>query len=385
MSASKALDKPGEEHPRRAGWWSKVSVFLFAALVSLLLSEAATRFFFADLIVLFPRYHTDVSYGAYRIRRLLPNTQFWHTTIDGSWKFAINAQGFRASRDYMYEKPRDVVRIIALGDSQTQGFEVRQERTYSAVIERYLIRHGIKAEVLNTGVSGFSTAEALVFLENEGVKYRPDFVVLGFSANDFEDNVRSGLFRLEDDRLVPQGREYLPGIRLLNFHNRFKVLRWLSENSFFYSAILNRFWETAKQLLYERTAVKMRTEYTAAMGTIGDYDIRLGARLIERMYTFCRQRGIGLLILDTPQLDGEDFKSSVPLPVEKVMAANSDLFLHVDSVLGVYRGLTEIFVPNGHRHMSEFSHLVFGVSAAQAILSLMPGDSEKLRVRGSAP
>ena len=67
-----------------------------------------------------------------------------------------------------------------MGVSNTQGFEVRQEHTFSAVSERYLRREGTSAEVINAGVSGFSTAEALVLLENEGINDKPDVVVLGF-------------------------------------------------------------------------------------------------------------------------------------------------------------------------------------------------------------
>ena len=54
----------------------------------------------------------------------------------------------------------------------------------------------MRAEAINAGVSGFGTAEALAFLENEG-HYRPDVVVLGFYANDFEDNLKAGLFALD--------------------------------------------------------------------------------------------------------------------------------------------------------------------------------------------
>jgi hypothetical protein len=78
------------------------------------------------------------------------------------------------------EKPSGVFRVIALGDSTTEGFEVAQNDTYTAVLERYLKKYGVNAEVFNTGTSGFGTAEELLYLENEGIKYNPDAVVLGF-------------------------------------------------------------------------------------------------------------------------------------------------------------------------------------------------------------
>ena len=91
-----------------------------------------------EKIVLFPRYHSDANYGEFTLRRLRPNTTFWHTSIDGNWKFVTNAQGFRDERDFSYAKPPGRLRVLTLGDSHTEGFEVRQTQTYSAVMERFL-------------------------------------------------------------------------------------------------------------------------------------------------------------------------------------------------------------------------------------------------------
>jgi lysophospholipase L1-like esterase len=99
------------------------------------------------------------------------------------------------------EKPSGVFRVIALGDSTTEGFEVAQNDTYTAVLERYLKKYGVNAEVFNAGISGFGTAEELLYLENEGIKYNPDAVVLGFFGNDFDDKARSDLFRIQDGEL----------------------------------------------------------------------------------------------------------------------------------------------------------------------------------------
>src|SRR5438874_1371459 len=103
--------------------------------------------------------------------------------------------------------PTGTLRVLSLGDSHTQGYEVRQEATFSAVLERYLRSHGVRAEVLNAGVSGYSTAEELAFLENEGYRYQPDVVVVAFYANDFEDNLKADLFGLDKGRLVEHKHE----------------------------------------------------------------------------------------------------------------------------------------------------------------------------------
>ena len=143
-----------------------------------------------------------------------PNAQFTHTSVDGSWDYVINAQGFRDRVNYSYEKPAGTLRVLALGDSHTMGYEVRQDATFSEVVKRRLAAQWGAVEVLNTGVSGYGTAEELAFLENEGLRYDPDVVVLAFFRNDFEDNLKAGLFRLNGEQLIAVKKEHLPGVRI---------------------------------------------------------------------------------------------------------------------------------------------------------------------------
>jgi hypothetical protein len=64
-----------------------------SVLLGLGLLEFGTRMLLGDRIVLLPRYHTSAHYGEYTIRRLRPNSHFWHTSPDGSWEFATNCAG----------------------------------------------------------------------------------------------------------------------------------------------------------------------------------------------------------------------------------------------------------------------------------------------------
>ena len=136
------------------------------------------------------------------------------------------------------------------------GVLTHQDYTFSSIIEKYLNRKGIEAEVINAGVSGFSTAEALILLENELIKYHPDYIVLGFYANDFEDNIKSALFKLDDnDTLVRSGKkEHIPGVKIQNIIYSIPGIKWLSENSYFYSMLFNNVWRYAKQRLAKKRA-----------------------------------------------------------------------------------------------------------------------------------
>lgn len=364
---------------RKKAWVRLSNIVLALSVfgVSFLVSEVGARLLFKDRIVLFPRYHTDVTYGEFTIRRIRPNMTFEHTSVDGTWVFKTNEKGFRNSRNFSYEKPSGTVRVAVLGDSHTQGFEVRQEHTFSAIAERYLNVNGIKTEIINMGVSGFSTAEALVLLENEVLRYAPDVVVLGFFANDFEDNIKAGLFALENDDLVVKKRAHIPGVRILNILNAVAPLRWLSENSYFYSFLMNTVWNFAKRMLLTRTQAELMTEYAIPTEELSVYKQALMVALISRMQRVANRAEARFIIIDIPTLGGRrDFTSSVPTQLTQAMRENAAAFIGSEGVLGRYRGVAEFHVPNGHRHISEFTHFMLGVELAKSIASLM---EEKLQ------
>jgi hypothetical protein len=212
--------------------FKRILLLMGSCIIAFLLGEITVYFLYKEKIVLFPRYVTDAQYNDFQIRRNLPDHSYKHTSFDGKWEFKINSQGFRDIRDFKYEKPKEVLRVLVLGDSFTIGYEVRQNQTYSAVLEAYLKRKGIQAEVINAGMSGNSNAEELIFYEQEGVRYQPDIIILGFYHNDLEDNLRSNLYSLKEGQLLVKNKTYLPGIKIGNFLNRFSLYRFLNENSY---------------------------------------------------------------------------------------------------------------------------------------------------------
>lgn len=342
-------------------------LFLASCAVAFGLGELAVRFLFKDQVSLFPRYHTDAKYGEFTLRSIRPNSVFRHTSVDGSWEYSTNAQGFRNRKDFTYEKPPGTVRVLSLGDSQTQGYEVRQDFTYSAVIEKYLNARGHQTEVMNTGVSGFSTAEELLFLENEGVRYQPDVVIVGFYANDMEDNIKAGLFRLnEDGSLSVAKTEHLPGVGIQNLIYSIPTVKWLSENSYFYSLLFNSVWEFYKARLSSDASAAV-TEYAIPTAEeASDYQIALTAALLARLYEFCRSRNIELILMDIPRISGS---SSLPSSILERSPEYGDALIDGPSLLADYAGAAELHIPHGAMHISEFTHAILGVAAAKQIES----------------
>ena len=108
---------------------------------------------------------------------------------DPSLGIAINALGLRGP-EVTVAKPAGTVRVLCLGDSTTFGvwrndvFEIRFDTSYPAELAQLLQARGVRAEVLNAGVMGYTTAHALRLLLTELRSLAPDVVTVRLGNND---------------------------------------------------------------------------------------------------------------------------------------------------------------------------------------------------------
>lgn len=131
-----------------------------ATLVALLLGEAAVRLIRPQIFPVHPpgMYVADPDVGS----ALAPGFQGRLERAEFSAPFSVGPSGLRGEGG---ARDRSALRILALGDSQTFGFGVRDGETYAAVLERLLReRTGRPVEVLNAGVPGYGTADQRNFL-----------------------------------------------------------------------------------------------------------------------------------------------------------------------------------------------------------------------------
>ena len=358
---------PRESSPKKFLFIS-ITILLSTIVVGGFL-EVFVRLTFKD-VVLFNRFHTAANYDGFTLRRLRPNTTFYHSSRDGRWRFITNRQGFRDTKDYEYKKLPSEFRVIVLGDSHMQGFEVRQQHTLSAVLERILKKKGMAAQVLNTGISGFSTAEQLAFIESEGIRYQPDAIVLGLFGNDFDDNIKSGLYQIVDGELKIVKTSHIPGVNLLDIHNAIPPLRWLSQNSHFYSLLFNTIWNFAKKLLLSSAEQKMKQEVSVSpdVTSIQQAKIELAKSIIIRLKNAVNKVGARLIIVDIPgRKNALEAKSSIPPVMRSFLKNKSDHLIHFDDVLASYQGTTEFHVPHGQHHINELTHFLLANAIADEL------------------
>ncbi len=133
-------------------------------------------------------YRYDLHTGA----ALRPGAAGWWRE-EGEAFVRINAKGMRDDREIPVEKTPEVFRIAILGDSYAEAFQVDVSKTFWRLLEEKLnscgFAPGKRVEVLNFGVSGYSTAHELIALRERVKPFAPDLVLLAFlSGNDVRDN-----------------------------------------------------------------------------------------------------------------------------------------------------------------------------------------------------
>ncbi len=140
-----------------------------------------------------------------RITRYLP--QFGHSVT-------FNAAGMR-DVEHTERKPAGTFRILLLGDSFMEALQVPLDSSLPRLLERQLAEQtGKRIEVVNGGVSGWSTDDELRYLTSYGLKYQPDLVVVAMTLhNDLSENMRETWHTMREGALVEQPRQPMSFLR----------------------------------------------------------------------------------------------------------------------------------------------------------------------------
>ena len=129
--------------------------------------------------------------------QITPVVGFWHAPnrlvtwrSEGYSQSFTNSDGMR-DVEYSVVKPVGVRRIAVLGDSMTEGYQVEPQDTFVKQLERKLNNSSSKVQVMNFGMSGFSTVQGLYLFKEKIAKYKPDMCILAYHVNDNDKNTNS--------------------------------------------------------------------------------------------------------------------------------------------------------------------------------------------------
>ena len=150
---------------------------------------------------------------------------------EGNIEYPINALGYRG-RAFQVEKPSNTVRVLVYGGSTVLDLAASGDSDWPHQIEQVLSDRGIgNVEVINAGISGYTTFDCLGRLYSEGHRLNPDYVVLYDTWNDLK------YFRFKEP-ILRIFKPYKPDPRLV-YHGW--VDRLMCHISQLYVRLRNRF------------------------------------------------------------------------------------------------------------------------------------------------
>lgn len=175
-----------------------------------------------------------------------------------------NSSGYR-DKEYNLEKSSNCVRILCLGDSSTYWgsyHELLEDKLNSAPGK------SIKYEVINAGVTGYTSYQGLLMYKYYGEKYSPDIVLFYFGVND---HIKR--FYLSDKEVIKTGLPPEVSVVINKYFNKFHTYR-------LYRKIVIATMQAISGRNKEEVARVSSSEYAENISELNSLVKRNGARLI---------------------------------------------------------------------------------------------------------
>jgi lysophospholipase L1-like esterase len=204
------------------------------------------------------------------------------------------------------ERTPGVVRIMVFGDSMVVGRDLPQEQNYPARLEAILRERGIPAEVINAGVLGYSTDQALLLMQRFLPRYKPDLVIFASTSNDFGGNSlrvanmqAKGSFLLDADGAL----RFVPPEEVHDFYRKSGPRQWIQHSALYRLLQPRIFVLRSKAGSWEdRMLLGVMDDVYIDPAASEHIDWRLFGALIARMQEVSRENGAQFVLIANPEL-----------------------------------------------------------------------------------
>lgn len=195
-------------------------------------------------------------------------------------EYHINSHGLRGP-DFSAKKTPGTFRIICLGNSCTFGWQVGENDPFPRKLETKLreIAPNTHSQVINAGVTGYTTFQGLRFLRNEVLDWEADMLIVNYCWND---HWAGGQDIADKDQKMPA--QWI--LDLQNAFGRTMTYRWL------------------KFVIFSIRKPVTEFSHTEPVYRVGLADYRSN---LEAMIEMARSRGIPVVLLTSPIPPKKDF------------------------------------------------------------------------------
>jgi hypothetical protein len=296
----------------RRSFFQLLRDFGLQILICLVIGEIVVRIWAAD-ISLNPnwKYHPVLGWSQ------IPNSKYDYKVVSGEIvSVSFNSLGFR-DLEHTKPKPKGIKRILVLGDSISEAVQVNLQDTYFSLLQQKLnADSNQKWETINLGIGDFGTAQEWLTLNEFGLSYDPDIVILQiFPLNDICNNTIE-LFEVcgsLNDRYRPYFVESKGDLQLRQVQ---PFRSWFRRNIKLYG-VLERSYYQEKFRILGKTADQLRDErvrelgfkispvvYTYAPSNQQIPSINNGwsltEKIIKKISDLAKRRNIKLIVLVVP-------------------------------------------------------------------------------------
>lgn len=182
---------------------------LLGLIFAFLVSELIVRLFFPmpeEMTWLIP----DGRYGHVLKPDFRGDYRFPRSNL--TMRVEINSMGLRDTEiNSALLADTTVTKILLLGDSFVFAHGLNREDGFDSALERLFTAAGRRTLVINAGISGWGTAQSLLYARDSFARLQPDIVVYTFCGNDPTDDVRflSGRFDTQKGSFYFSGKIFL--------------------------------------------------------------------------------------------------------------------------------------------------------------------------------
>ncbi|MBU1863417.1 MAG: SGNH/GDSL hydrolase family protein [Candidatus Omnitrophica bacterium] len=144
---------------------------------------------------------SGIAYDAIIGWRNKRNMHYKKVKFNRLYSFTTNSRGFRDT-EHSFLKKNNTKRIMFLGDSYTFGIRCSDEDIFTNVFERMINDekgndNNTRYEIMNVSSSAWSTDQELLYLMSEGVRYKPDYVILMIAQNDIRESAAKNIIDID--------------------------------------------------------------------------------------------------------------------------------------------------------------------------------------------